>query len=291
MHRLIAAAIVTALALTACGQAQAPHERLSAATAATSAADTASFSMDMAMEVDEGAAAMDLTMSGEGVVDFAADTARMEMDMPGLGTAIETVVDGDTVYTQMPAMLTGEDRRWVRHEAGEMEGMGMGAQRGLSDDPGGMVEALDDVSGEITELGDGEVRGDAVQGYGFTLTAADLGDAGDTPEGLADLEIPTQAWLDADDRLRRMVTEVDMGALMEAVTQDMPQEGGMPEGFGGMMEAMSGTMTVTVEFFGFGEPADITVPDDADVVDPAELGPQMMPGTPGMPGIDEREEG
>lgn len=301
MQRLAATATVAALVLAACGQAQAPEERLSAARAATSAADTASFAMDMAMEIDNdaSAAAMDMTMAADGAVDFAADTARMEMEMPGVGTAMETVIDGDTVYTHLPPMLTGDERQWVRqdaHETDGMDGMGMGPQSGLSDDPAGMVETLDEVDGEVTELGEDEVRGDAVQGYGFTLTGADLADTADTPEALADLEIPAEAWLDADDRLRRMVTEIDMGAMMEAVTEQMPDDGGMREGLAGMMGAMSGTMTLTIEFFDFGKPVDIQVPDDADVLDSAELEQQMMErgmpgmdGLEGMPGMDELE--
>lgn len=293
MQRLAATATVAALMLAACGQAPAPEERLSAARAATSAADTASFVMDMAMEIDDdaSAAAMDMTVAAEGAVDFAADTARMEMEMPGLGSAMETVIDGDSVYTRLPPMLTGGERPWVRqdaHETGGMDGLGMGPQSGLSDDPAGMVETLDEVDGEITELGEDEVRGDAVQGYGFTLTGADLAETADTPEALADLEIPAEAWLDADDRLRRMITEIDMSAMMEAVAQQMPDEGGMPEGLGGMMGAMTGTMTLTFEFFDFGEPVDIEVPDDADVLDSAELEQQMMErGMPDMEGLEE----
>lgn len=291
MHRLVVV-IVTALALAACGQARAPQERLSAASAVTSAADTARVSMDVAMEVDEGAAAMNMTMAGEGAIDFVADTARMEMDAPGPAPAMATVVDGDTVYTRVPAILTGGEPQWVRQQASEMGGMGIGAPQGLQgvrNDPAGMVKALDDVSGEVTELGDDEVRGEPVQGYEFTLTGAELADSAETPEALADLEIPTQAWVDADDRLRRMVTEIDMSALAEAVTEEMSQQDGVPEGAARMMKAMSGTMTLTVELFGFGDPVDIAVPDDADVVDSDEFEPQMGPDAPGLPGGEERD--
>lgn len=287
MYRLVVTVVVAALAMAACGQSRPPVERLSAASAETSAADTASFSMDMVTEIDEGDAGMDMTVTGDGVIDFANDMARMEMNMPGLGGTLETVVDGDTVYTLLPGMFTGGEDQWIRQESSGTPEMGMGASAGLGDDPADMVEALDDVDGEITELGEDEVRGADVRGYGFTVTGTDLVDDPDTPESLGGIEIPTEAWLDTDDRLRRMVTEMDVGELMEAVTEELPEQEGPSAEFGGMMQALSGTMTMTVEFFGFGEAVDIAVPDDAEVIDAGEFEQQMMDGMPGMEGLDE----
>lgn len=286
MNRLVVTVVVAALAMAACGQSRPPVERLSAASAETSAADTASFSMDMVTEVAEGDAGMDMTITANGVIDFANDMARMEMNMPGLGGALETVVDGDTVYTLMPGMFTGGEDQWIRQESAGTPEMGMGASAGLGNDPADMVEALDAIDGEITELGEDEVRGATVQGYGFTVTGTDLVDDPDTPESLAGIEVPTEAWLDADDRLRRMVTEMDIGEVMEAVTEELPEQEGAPE-LGGMMQALSGTMTVTLEFFDFGEAVDIAVPEDA--IDAGEFEQQMMDGMPGMEGLEDPE--
>lgn len=284
MYRLIVTMVVAALAVAACGQSRPPVERLSAASAETSAADTASFSMDMVTEVDEGDAGMDMTITANGVIDFANDMARMEMNMPGVGGALETVVDGETVYTLMPGMFTGGEDQWIRQESAATPEMGMGTAGGLGNDPADMVEALDAIDGEITELGEDEVRGADVQGYGFTVTGTELFDDPDTPESLAGIEVPTEAWLDTDDRLRRMVTEMDLGQLMEAVTEELPEQEGPSADFGGMMQALSGTMTMTVEFFDFGEAVDIAVPDDA--IDADEFEQRMMDGMPGMQGME-----
>lgn len=290
MNRSIVTVVVVVLAVAACGQSRPPVERLSAASAGTSAADTASFSMDMVTEVDEGDAGMDMTITGDGVIDFANDMARMEMNMPGLGGTLETVVDGDTVYTLMPGMFTAGEDQWIRQESAGASEMGMGPAGGLGNDPTDVVEALEAIDGEVTDLGEDEVRGADVQGYGFTVTGTDLVDDPEAPESLAGIEVPTEAWLDADDRLRRMVTEMDLGEMMEAVTEELPEQEGAPE-VGGMMQALSGTMTMTVEFFDFGEAVDIAVPDDAEVIDAGEFEQQMMDGMPGTEGREESSQG
>lgn len=282
MRRAAVVAGVAAVLLSACGQSSSPEERLAASTEATSSAGSAELSMEMTMDMAEGSSGMNLTIEGEGAMDLDAQRGRLSLRIPGMGSGMETIYDGDTIYTQMPAMLTGGEARWVRQESPGLS-EGVGTTGGFGGDPTEMLDALQAVGGEIEELGSDEVRGDRVEGYEFTITAADLQGGQDVPDEIADLEVPTQAWLDSEDRLRRMVTEIDMDQVMDAAAGSGAEDGSgsQPEA----AQAMSGTMTMTMEFWNFGASVDVQPPDESEVIDADELDSQMMESMPGMEGL------
>lgn len=275
MRSIVTAVVLFALSLTACGESAAPEERLAAAADTTAGEGTAKMAMDIASQFgDQAGAGMDMTMSAEGVVDFDAEQSSMTMEVPGMGEALRTVVDGDVVYTEVPPMLGGGDQtQWVRQDrGGSAPGMSTGpSPGGVGEDPASMVEALTAVQGEISELGTDEVRDVEVQGYGFTVAGDEL-QPGDEAAGAAGFEVPMEAWLDADDRVRKLVTKVDLADAMKSARANMSEDqaGQMGEALGQMSE-MNGTMTVTIELFAFGEDVDIEVPADEEAIDAAEF--------------------
>lgn len=265
-HTSAVVVLVASLALAGCGEQTPPRERLATAAETTFSEGTASFSMTMDMELGQDGSGMSFSTSGEGAVDMESDRGRMEMSMPGADTALSLIFDGDVVYLRLPMGMQG-DRPWIRQDASQMSSMGPSQTMGSR--PDAWLDALEDVQGEVSALGADTVRGTDVQGYAFTSRAEDFWGASDTagtdslPESLRDMEFPTRVWLDAGDRVRRMVVELDMGRVMKAV-HEMQGDSAARRGLGAM-GAMAGTATMSVDFFDFGAEVRVTLPDSSEV--------------------------
>lgn len=263
--------LAAVLSLAGCGEPTSPRDRLAAAAEATFAEGTSNVSMELDMEMGPQGSGMSFTMTGQGALDLGAGTGRMEMTVPGAGSAMAMVFAGDVVYLRLPFELEGE-RPWIRQEAGEAPGMRPG--RTMGSQPDAWLEALGSVEGQITSLDADTVRGSDVEGYEFTLRGAELwGRSDSVPPALRDLEVPTRAWLDAGDRVRRMTMEIDMGRLMEAARQQMEAgdlEAGEEE-LGAGLASMEGTATMTIDFFDFGADVQVQVPDSTEVMTLEEL--------------------
>lgn len=224
---------------------------------------------------DEGAGqdggSMSLSFSGEGVMDFDEEVGRMEMELPAMGTATQTIFHEGTVYTQIPTGAGGEEQ-WIRHEGGRA------ATPGMDGDPIGMVEVVEAAEGDIEELGDDEIRGVAVDGFAFTVAGSELAQGDDeVPQGMGDLDVPMEVWLDGDDRVRRLVMELDTGAVMQSGTDESAD--GQQDGPGTVGDMA--TLTVTMEFFDFGTDVDVELPADEDVISADEFQRQMQ-DVPGL---------
>lgn len=263
-----AAVTAVVLAVVACSESRSPEERVAAAPSATLAEGTADFSLDMNVKMGEEGSGMDMTMSGQGVADLEEGTGRMEMTYPGMGNAMTMIFHRDVVYVRVPAYLTGGEGRWIRQDAENNLGMNPGS--GLGRNPLGAIRALEGVEGEIRTLGADTVAGTDVRGYGFTVIGAKLwGESEQVPRQLRDLSVPSEVWLDRQDRIRRMVMEIDLAPVMEAVREQAADSltGEQGRALGKMLGGMQGTMTLTTNIREFGVEVDVQVPDEADVVD------------------------
>lgn len=221
---------------------------------------------------------MDLTMTGEGVADLESRLARVEMKSLGVDDPVVTVFDGDVTYTRFPLFMSGGEERWVRQEGAVARAT---SAEGVGENPLDLLGALEGVEAEITPLGADTVRGTDVEGFGFLLSGAALwGPDESVPRQLRDLEVPSEVWLDGRDRVRRMVVEVDLQPVMEAVEEQVfggtsDEERGE---VGRMLSGMEGTMTTTTVFHDFGTAVDVSPPDSADVVDRSDARPRMRRG-------------
>lgn len=271
LSRRLAVASVSLLVLAACGDRTSPRDRLAASLDATTGEGTAAFTMTADMAMGEEGSGMNVTMSGEGAMDLSARTGRMSLEMPGMGASVDMVFDTTAVYLRVPPTLGGETR-WIRG-AGRSPGMRTGSAFG--GDPSYLVDVLEAVEGDVSELGRDTVRGADVTGYGFTVSGADLW-AGreEVPDAMTDLDVPTQAWLDGRDRLRRIVMRIDMGAATRAARERMADSAD-GQGMGPMPGAMTGTMTLTTDFYDFGTDVEVEFPDSTEVMDAEEFRRQM----------------
>ncbi len=221
-------------------------------------------------------------ITATGGIDGEAEQMEMAMDMgamleqlaeaegetlpAGLSEPWQVVADGSTMYMRAPVFeMMGIDG-WISLTPEDLgtssEGMGLGAG---AYDFTKTLDSLRGVTGEPDVVGEEEVRGVATTHYRATMDLAEaleqapddqreqveaaleqLGDG----EGLSDVEVPVDIWIDADDLPRRM--RMDMGSFLGAA------------GMSG------GEMTMTMELFAYGEAVDIEVPSADDVTSLSE---------------------
>ena len=298
-RRVTVALSLVVLLATACGPQVPAEQRLAGAAASTTAQATARFSVEARTEVGDGAR-MDFTVVGDGEADFTTGRWRLEMEMPGMlgmGRGMEMIGDGDVMYLRM-RMPGLDDDRWMRHDpedAGAAAAGGPGPMgAGPGTDPTQILEVLAAAAGEIEQLERTEIDGVDVDGYAFTVAARDLlGIDGEAPgaQHLDESDADVEAWLDRDDRVRRIRFTLDMGqpaVSMGAETHaqgeaadpldswDDDSEGEVPRSPDEPRDvpapaplSVETTQTVTIDWFDFGEPVDIVPPDEDQVVDEA----------------------
>lgn len=266
---------LVALALAACSLGDDPAERVSSADEATRAAGTARTEMFVTVDTDEREA--QLVLEARGAVDFAAEQASMELQVPGVSEPLRTVVDGEITYTRLPESVS-DDAGWVRRE-GPGGGLGLGPGVGVaSEHPTRMLTAVSAAADQAEELGSDEIHGTDVDGFDVTVRGADLAGDDDVPSAFAELAIPVQAWLDADDRVHQLVATFDLATVMEAAAGD---GGGDQPGAGlGDGPVREGTLRLVFELSDFGVQTDIRVPADDEVID-AEAFEQLFDGREG----------
>jgi hypothetical protein len=235
---------------------------------------------------------------------------------PGFGDhdlTIETVVDGTMLYIRAPFFaaigemmdatgvppsqrgpydaLGGSADGWVRINQAVMGGA---EAEDLTDMGGEDPQTLLDLLREAAEprpLGNDEVRGVPVEGFGATATFEDLlvadgidrdGLEAELPPGvidgpggvddMLDLEIPLEAWVDDDGLIRRFVMDLDFSAVL----------GTMP----GDTAGQRASVRLELDFFDYGaEDIVIEVPTGAiditeQMQDLAEFDPFPLGGDP-----------
>jgi hypothetical protein len=199
------------------------------------------------MELDMGAMFRDLAeQTGESLPD-------------GFDEPMRVVADGTTMYMQMPfAGVLGAPSGWLEIDLSEL---GMGADQLGAYDLRSTLETLRGASGEPDVVGTEQVRGVETTHYRVTVDLAkaleeapesaraaleQMGGAGD----LEGAEMDVDVWIDADGLPRRQ--SMDMANLF------------------GSMGMGDTSVTMTIEYFDFGEAVDIVVPSP-DEVTPFDL--------------------
>ncbi|MGQ0617712.1 MAG: hypothetical protein ACT4PW_12110 [Acidimicrobiia bacterium] len=311
-RKWLAAGAAAVVALAGCGSGNGT-EGLAAvrpaavqdAAAATRAAGTARVETTMTMTIDGN----DVTFTADGVTDPENGRSQTSVDMGqvlgqmgefgGLGAPpgeleelfsdpMLMVTDGTRMFMKFPAlaMMLGGGKDWVGFDLAQFaDGAGAvfgGGPTPFGTDPSQLLDLLDAVD-DMEEIGPEEVRGVPTMHSAGSLTVAELiasvpeeltkmfgGAISDVlPPGAEDTEIPYDVWVDDDGLLRRSRMAMDLS--------------GFATGTGA--EGIPAAMTITTEFFDFGQPVGIEVPADDEVVDMTEMFGDMF--SSGMPGTDD----
>ena len=204
-----------------------PKAVLARAADATVAANSARMSFVMEMNGVPGAG--DVTIDGEGAMDFDRHLAVMTMDIPDFGTGVsgeaEIRIVGSVMYMRMPLPEEAANelggKSWFSidlREAGKAAGIDVSQQ--MWSDPRQTLAMLEGVSGEITVVGEEEVRGvDTTHYHADVDLRKAIESAGDVidpevfsqfTEQLGMTSIPVDVWVDGENQVRRMEMTMTM---------------------------------------------------------------------------------
>jgi hypothetical protein len=266
-----------------------PAEALKQATQKTTAAGTAKVAMTFSLTGVPGIG--DTTLGIDGALDSATGRSSFTMDLSKLTAAlpasqqagvgailgdgnIQIVTDGSDVYMQLGGLAsllgatTGQS--WIKLPVGSGVAGAVGAPLG----DGTEILKLLDQAGGMTTVGTEQVRGVDTTHYQGTLDLAsalaeasadqrakaesELGKVGIDPSSAT---VPVDVWIGNDGLVRRVQIGVQGLQASGSTTASSAATGSL----GG---------TLTMEFYDFGQPVNITVPpaDQVLTVDPSMLG-------------------
>ncbi len=237
----------------------------------TLAARTASISLDVTVT---GTPSGPTTVDASGQVDFTTGDAAFQMSLPSIGSLGVRLVK-PTIYMQFPASAgvpLPAGKSWVSINldspaVSSALGASFSQLTDSADESTQGLAYLQGVSADgVTTVGPATVRGVATTEYSATidLTKAAQGRSAAVQALLQKLQaktgmttLPVSVWIDAQGQIRREV-------LDESLTTNGVATGA----------------TVTIEYFDFGAPVDVTPPPASQTVDISSmLGSALGAGT------------
>ena len=295
LREAVAVLMVIGLLAAACSgteTAQLDRADLIAAVDAHAETPPARFEMTIDYDFDSGGENYSLMTVGE--VDTRTGSSRSTLDLtaalaaaggdeeaPDVDREIETILVGDDLFITGRAFwpLAG-DAEYVRVDTTRLtDGVGFEA---LFEQPAPTADGPTDALEQLRVLDGFEVVGSEDIGESPPVSTTRvrgtilMGDALDeltdeqqdglrqlygvsSWDALRDLVVPIDAFVDGDERLRRMVQRFDIATMFPATSDDSPiLDDEVPEG----------TFTLTIDFDGFGDEVEIEAPEGAvDVTD------------------------
>jgi hypothetical protein len=180
------------------------------------------------MQINISAQGQRATSTGTGSYDFARNIGELTMEgFLGVPGQVETITDGNTVY-----LRPSGQPNWFRAPAGAGP---------AQVDPAQQLEMLRDAASDLRVVGTEQVRGTETRHITFNFDASQMVQ-NSAPGASVTGPVPAEVWIDSDGRARKF-----------HITVPVQQQG------------TSGESDVTVEYFDFGVPVDVQVPDPATV--------------------------
>ncbi len=232
------------------------------ALAATHSAGAAGYRVRFSLEMSSAEFATPITMVGGGVVDSRDRSASMSFtarlpsnpqivqQLGGSTLTVDEIVDGTTVYMQLPAALTGQialaGKSWIAVNLAKIAGVpGLSSLGGsaMSSDPSQMLQYLRAASDSVVTAGHERVNGVETTHYRVALNlsrvlaALPASDQAAAQQGLSAIEqqlhvgdLPVDVWIDRHHLVRRMTMTLDGtvgngSTLAETMTMDVRDYG------------------------------------------------------------------
>jgi hypothetical protein len=253
----------SATALVGCGGDTFALDPVARAADKTASSQSARFTFS----ADVTGPAGNFSMKGDGVLDGEANLGWMNMTMNvppsmqaqvGANPSTELIVDagdGLVMYMRSPTLLPGVPTgKWVKIDVEELAdkgGVDLDAIMSTNRADPSQVLAMLKASSQARVTGFESVRGVHTTKYAFNIDLAKLGKESGFGEAFEQAiettgmrSFPAEAWIDSQDRVRRIRFTWSMGQ------------------FG---------MTITEDLFDYGVRQHIRVPTDAEVVDLSSL--------------------
>ncbi len=230
--------------------------------------------LQMTMRIDVAGEGID----GEGAFDLETGAGRLVMAFPEPLGEMETIFDGD-VYFMNSELFAGMgltiDEPWIRVDLDELAamsstGIDLSNLGSASSNPTNALDGLEAVAEDgLEELGTQEIDGVTTTGYAAEIDMAAALEQVEEAAGGESLVDEDQAreFLDA---FGNEPVEVEVWVDDEGLTRRYELA----------LEVQGQRMTQTMDFFAFGEPVDIDVPDEDESVSLTEVLAQV-------PGFDD----
>ncbi|MCU1461413.1 MAG: hypothetical protein JWO37_1488 [Acidimicrobiales bacterium] len=280
---------------------------LTAAAQKTASADSARMAMTFGL-VSSGIPDqpdMNVTISGSGVIGFASKSGELTLDLSGIPKDLGSktgssdpvparvrvvIVDG-VAYMEIPpeyAAKAPAGKKWAKLSPQDSAGLfgfsGGSSLPGMPDftDPAKALDALQ-AMGDTKAVGTETLRGTETTHYVTQVNLAKVSEksagAATSTTGavpnlfaglLADVTFPVDGWVGTDGLLRKVRTEIDLGAILG------PLMGRLAGAFGATTSSgPAGPLvlrsTMTVELFDYGTPVAVTLPPADQVVDATQI--------------------
>jgi len=278
--RPVLALLLLGLVTTACGGStesagpQASESSPASIVRAASERVVEDGSSRVALDVATSASGLDLKVTGEGLIDYAAETAEFTVTLPGTEQELTLrLVSGALFVTGIPG---GPPDQWVRVDPADLGGSGLG-DLGSFTDPSSSFDQLRAVSDDVTEVGSQDVRGTQTTHYRGSVLLTDVVEQApaDRREAVqkqlrplqdAGVEsLPFEAFIDDEGRLRRMVQTLTLDP--SALGGAPPAEPGTPSG---QPSAAPVEVVTTIDVFDFGVAVDVQEPPADQVTEGPE---------------------
>lgn len=240
---------------------------LAATLRATSAARTARLAMNA--ELTGLGPASSLAETGEGVLDLANHAMDFSIHVKTGRVALAMqmrLVDG-VIYVRLSG-VPGAPDRWSKVSAKDVGGSS--SPVGTSSDPSQLLQTLHGLGAGVVVVGHEKVRGVPTTRYHATIdllkAAETKGLSQDTQDGLHKLlnglagslaKVPTDVWVDAQGRLRKMQMEIDFGSMFGGSPRNSPR------------------MVITMELYDYGTPVHVEAPPTDQLV---PFNPNLLSG-------------
>lgn len=227
--------------------------------------DGESAEMPMSMSVDPETGDSSMSMDMAAMAQASGETEDMPSEMAEMMGSMEVRQIGDTVYLSFPFFTTflGADTEWVSMPAEDdmADDMTSGP---TPDNPGHFLESFSETEGTVEEIGSEEIRGIGTTHYRLTVEEdwqdelseeelSELEEQGPLP----DSSFPIDLWVGDDGLVHRMA--------MDFQSEDFP---------GTEDDEIEG-MSMTFDFFDFGESVAIEAPPADQVTDISDLSGPM----------------
>lgn len=246
------------------------------ATDATLEAGSARFvaTVDLATSGSSGLPGLSIAATYDGAYDFAAGIGEDDgvVVVDGMEERVRAITQSN-VYFEQPE----GDTRWYRVDLSSEINTPVARQ-----DPAQQLALLRGVSEDgLREVGTEDVRGTPTRRLALTidpqLFAAEESVVvpGSLTAQAAQLEqpIPGEIWVDEDGRVRRFAFALETSGAAVPIPPEIANDPALAERFAEELAGFSSSVEITVEYFDFGVPVDVQLPDPSLVVDgPRPLG-------------------
>jgi len=215
--------------------------------AGQNSSDAKSVSFEMQLALSGGGSGSSFETEAEGVYDF--ENSQMQMTMDVMGQEMAAVMDGAVIYTKMPFLGEG----WMKQDLEELNGGN--PLEVASQDPTQVLTWLQAAGDDVEEVGTDEIRGEEATHY---RAALNLEDALEDLEGEEREALERALELLGDDGM-----EVDVWINGEGLPVRVLYE--MSFGNSGIKALDDANIKFSLEFFDWGQPVRIELPDPKDV--------------------------